>query len=313
LTLSEYVFALGAAVSWAVSASVVSWGLTALRAEGQRRVPAAISAVLVALFVGLMCLAVVNGFTLPPIAEPLVILGGLLTFPLGTGLYYVVGIEYSDRAEVASQFANVKPVVSIALGVVLFQEAFDLREMVVCGLILVGVALLLVSGWRHRDGWSPVLWGLTLAAAWALGEGCIRAATVDFSALEIAYGALASSLLLVLVGLGLYVAGSAFLPSSAATLTWADLRLRRGHIAFALHGLLSFGLAYTLFFESISRVGLSGSVMITVFWPVLALGGAYMVSRFQAKPYRLTGLQLSAFALLSAGSVFYIAAGALFA
>jgi hypothetical protein len=87
----------------------------------------------------------------------------------------------------------------------------------------------------------------------------------------------------------------------------ADFAPRRAHGAFCLHGLLSFGAAYSLLFHSIGLVGLSHTIMITVFWPTLALGLGAGLAKHRGATYHLPWALVGALALFTSASVVYVA------
>lgn len=305
---SESGYALGAAGLWAVSSFVINRGLTGLRSGSQPAGPAVVVGVLCSLTIGSIALGIASGGEINRSMFDLnVVLGGLLTFPIGTGLYYFTSVAYQDRAEVSSQYANVKPALSIALGATLFGETFGRVEFVVSLIIGIGIVVILQEALRLRAGLVPVSLGLALAIAWAGGEAFIRAATDSHTTLQISFGALLSSLVIFVAALGLYALVVLVAPSRAH-FALHDFSLQRAHAAFCLHGLLSFGLAYTLLFHSIGSMGLSRTIMITVFWPSLALALGIMISRFSGRKYHISGSLITAFLLFTCASGIYVAA-----
>lgn len=269
----EYLPALGAAALWALSAQFINRGLAGLRHREQDPIFSVALALLTCLGCGFVVIWAISHFANPLAAlSANVVMAGLLTFPIGTGLYYVCSIAYGERAEIASQFANVKPAISIVLGAVLFHETFMLRDLVVTALIAVGVGVILAGAVRKETAGAAVLLGLALAVSWSAGEAFVAAETGSGSTLPITLSALFSSLIVTTVAVAIYR-----LARPAAT---------RGHVAgvgqlwpFAVHGVLSFGLAYMLFFQSIRSIGLARTIMITVAWPTLAVALRYVFGR----------------------------------
>ena len=305
---AEYGYALGAAMLWALSSIAISGGLGALRGSGRPAGPAVITGVLTSLTVGALVLGVATGWQISPaVLDPNVIAGGLLTFPIGTGLYYFAAVAHQGRAELSSQYANVKPALSVALGAGLFGEAFGTLELVVMLIIGAGVAVIVASALRQHAGLRPAVLGLALAACWAGGEACIRAATDSHTSLQVAFGALLSSLLLALTALAVYALAGVLAPTRVR-FRFADFAPGRAHCAFALHGLLSFGLAYTLFFTSIATIGLSRTVLVTVFWPSLALALGVGVAKARRSSYPIGRPLALSLALFAAGSGTYVVA-----
>jgi len=152
-----------------------------------------------------------------------------------------------------------------------------------------GIVVIVGDALRRRGGLVPAALGLMLAASWAGGEAFIRAATDTHSTLEISFGALVSSLALTGAAVCCYVLTGVVAPGRIRH-TLADFAPRRAHGAFCLHGLLSFGAAYSLLFHSIGLIGLSHTIMITVFWPTLALGLGMGLAKHKGATYHLMGV-----------------------
>lgn len=286
-----------AGLLWAISAPVINLGLAKVRKAQIDRPALLFFGLTTALVCGFFGIWIASGFA-SPIGELgwYVVLGGVFTFPIGTGLYYLASAAYENRAAVASQYANVKPVLSIGAGVVLFGEILAGRDYAVVALIVSGVALMLVAAVRREVHVVPVLLGLALAFAWSAGEVFIRLAADGASNMHLTLGALFSALLITLPAAGLLAlrrraAGHRIGPVPASAMA-----------PFAVHGLLSFAGAYYFFFQSIGNIGLSKTIMVTVWWPALALVfdiGRRMVER------RPLGLSWPT----SLGLAFFLAAG----
>jgi drug/metabolite transporter (DMT)-like permease len=291
----DYAPALCAAVLWALSAQFINVGLAGLQHREQDTIFSVAVALLTCLGCGFLVVWAISGFSNPLAAlTPNVLMAGLLTFPIGTGLYYVCSIAYDEQAEIASQFANVKPAISIVLGAVVFHEAFTGRDLIVSALIAAGIAIIVISALRKSIPGVAVVLGMALALSWSAGEAFVAAETGGGSSLPITLSALFSSLTITAAAVAGYCV---FRP--AAT---------RGHRAtvrqlwpFAVHGVLSFGLAYMLYFQSIRTIGLARTIMITVAWPTLAVILRFALGRrdlFTTTPRTLL-LAMALFALAS--------------
>lgn len=293
--MPEYAFAFGAALAWAVAAQFVNLGLE--RMPRQHRGLHIALGLLVSLAAGAVLLAVVT-LLLGAVARLSlwIVLAGLFTFPLGTGLYYLVGQAFSGRTEHASQFANVKPALSILLAVLILGERLQWPSVLAIALVAAGIVSLLAGARARHFSLAAVLTGLLLATTWALGELFMGLALDGRSSL-----------------------GATFLALAIGALAWACLcgpvlLHRRGNLdvraswlaPFVVHGAISFCLAYALFFESIDRIGLSQSILISAFWPpfavLLAVGLGRMRSRHRPVPVSI----LVAAALLVSASVLQI-------
>lgn len=288
--------ALSAALLWALSAPLISRGL----AEA-RRCADPVGSVLVGLtlatLTGALLLTALRG--LPDSAalgSPYVLAAGLLTFPVGTGLYYVAAVKFANRAALAAQFANVKPVITIGFGLALFGETLSFGSALSAALILVGIGIILHGARARHAPPAAVGFGLVFATAWGLGEVFVRLGALDLARFDIAHAALVLSLpfaLAALAAYGLWRPGRLAFPAPALL------------TVFAGHGALSFAGAYFLFFASISTHGLSHTVLITTFWPMLALLVSWL---FDRNTVRDLGTEvIASMALFTLGALLHVA------
>ncbi|MEE2945590.1 MAG: EamA family transporter [Pseudomonadota bacterium] len=261
--LGEYLYTIGAVVLWAASTPVISYAL-----EGCRRTSGSFFAVVVglnvALATGFIVLTMIRGLpTLSLFLDIDILIAGLLTFPIGTGLYYVTSILNQDRAALAAQFANVKPILTISAGVLLFAEVLDWAAIFAVALILFGILLMFRSALRAARSLKPLVYGLLLAAAWGIGEIFVKFASFDIARFDVAHASLGASIpITVICSIGLLL--SRRVPSSNAI----PLPVLG---AFALHGLFSFAGAYVFYFASIAEIGLANTALAVAFWPLLGL------------------------------------------
>lgn len=313
--LAERVWVLGAVLLWASSSLIVSRGMSGLRdhagIQGRIRPREVFSDVLVSILLatgsGAAALALVSGFGVQFVLDFRVVAAGLLTFPVGTGLYYMAALSFRDRADVAAQFSNVKPLVSILLAFLVFQEAAGPSDVAALTVIALAVVLLTVAAASDSagQGWAPLLLGLSLAAAWAGGEALVKAAAVEVRAIDIAFtGLLASTAALIAVLI--FAAGwRAFhAEGGGRMLLPGGYFPGRRHVPFLLHGVLSFGFAYALFFQSISTLGLARSVMVSSLWPPLAFViGSLSRRRRGVESPPVSRLRAAGFSLLPVGAL----------
>ena len=260
----EYNTAIGAALMWAASAPIVNRGVAKLPPElglvGGVMVGLLISLATGVFSLGLFVFADAGEM---PSATPSLVAAGLLTFPIGTGLYYFCGKALRSRLELAAQSANVKPILSIFLGTVVLHEEVESMTLVAVALIVIGAAVLTIGSKRIRFSALALSLGLATAAAWAFGEVFMKIAiqgptSINDTFAAQVYGASAFAIGMILFGRP--ALASAFRHVEAG---WV--------VPFVLHGLLSFGLGYTLYFEAIRTTGLVSTVVVTAFWPGLAL------------------------------------------
>lgn len=304
LTFFDYAPALGATILWALSAQVVNRGIASIRSSRGDRVLTNMSALLFALIAGLVTIWAVAGWADPftAISWP-VFLAGIFTFPVGTGLYYLCSTAFGTKAELAAQFANIKPALSIAFGVLLFGEILDTRGAVTFGLILTGIAIILASAWRRRAGSLQAIWlGLALAMSWSVGEVFIFTETGGHASLPIALAALASSLAVTCGVTALYVllrTGRPVAEGVNLLPLWP----------VAVHGILSFGFAYALFFHSIRTIGLSNTIIVTTAWPVLSLAIGFVRARMKGEVFTIEIPMLAAICLFAIASLGFVLSG----
>ncbi len=291
LVMPDYLFAPLSAVLWALSAPAINSGLRRLPA--QRRG----AALLVGLEAAMVCGTLLLALLAAPFAtgswNGAVVLAGLLTFPLATGGYYLVALQLGERAELAAQFAKLKPLFSIALALLVLHETVAPATGVALALLMIGLLLLAFGIRRERQSVWPLLMGLATALVWALGELCVRYGFSPDGALDQTLFALALPALLLL-----------------PLALWQGRRLQRVGVLqwrwlspFCLHGALSFALAYACFFRSIALIGLTRTVVITAFWPFLAIVFSWLRQRFRGEPYRIHPALLAAALLLLAASL----------
>lgn len=290
--------ALMAAALWAVSAPIVSIGL---RAMPEDRFLAIAAGLAVSLFAGSFSLFVLSGFRVSAaMFSPVVVMAGVLTFPLGTGLYYLCGHVARARLEIAAQYANVKPAATILLAHLLLGETVSGRDTVSVILIGLGVLILVSSAARKDFSLRSIGVGLALAAVWSGGELLARIATADLPAMDVTLGALWASALLYFAGLAIYLVAARRLARFREQLVSPPMAV------FALHGVLSFGLAYLFYFQSIAARGLIATILITTFWPALALVLGIALAKARRETYPISPASLFAFAAFTLGSALYV-------
>jgi drug/metabolite transporter (DMT)-like permease len=258
----EWMFALTAAIAWAISAPIVDTGMK--KAKG---LETPLLGLLVSLLTGLLILTPALFFELGRVyGEPWKIaLAGIFTFPIGTFLYYfAVGKMTAKRAV---PVANVKPLFSVFLAALLLGEPPTQSVLLALLLVICGLACLWVSGPRRKSTGRRQQNALFLfiivsvPLAWALGEISMGAGLFPAgSRLLATYMALAFGALAYLIILGL--AGRRYL---------TKIRKANGLRWFALHGIISFGIGYFALFTSIGYIGVARTAIIAGIWPLLAL------------------------------------------
>jgi len=275
----DHIFAPASALIWALSVPVINRAFSNLPEKGQ---PIHIlTGLMIAIFFGTGVSFALNfnslshgvSFTWTAVTA------GLLTFPIATGTYYFSGWAFGDRAELASQFAKVKPAIAIVFAFVILKEPLSQLQIFASISIIIGVCFFFIEGLRKRPHLNAVLLGCLTALFWALGELVIGLDETAVSGLQINFlGLLASAVIF----------GPALLINPVRrSLSFSHLSF---YLPFALHGCLSFGLAYSCFFESIKRIGLGKSILLSCYWPVIPILGYLIWARLNGTMYSINRL-----------------------
>ena len=297
--MPDYSSALASALLWAVSAQFVSAGYAKVSTD--TRLPFLMTGLLISQLTGLAGLAGLlwwqeGRLTVNP--SPYVWLAGLLTFPIGTGLYYVAGSLFGGRSDIAAQFAKVKPLFSLLLAVFVLGDPLASLFSPSSLFVVLGVLVFVASGIKGSITLTALCWGLATSAAWSLGEVMMGLALSD--------GALTDGHMLAATYTALLAGLAASLPF-LLPFVWrahaADRQMHLRLLPFAVHGVLSFALGYFCFFHSIARIGLASTVTINAMWPILALVLACGVRRWRGQDCDVPTLVWLAALLLLIGSV----------
>ena len=297
--MPDYSSALASALLWAVSAQFVSAGYAKVSTD--TRLPFLMTGLLISQLTGLAGLAGLLWWqegTLSVNPSPYVWLAGLLTFPIGTGLYYVAGSLFGGRSDIAAQFAKVKPLFSLLLAVFVLGDPLASLFSPSSLFVVLGVLVFVASGIKGSITLTALCWGLATSAAWSLGEVMMGLALSD--------GALTDGHMLNATYTSLLAGLAASLPF-LLPFVWraraADPQMHLRLLPFAVHGVLSFALGYFCFFHSIARIGLASTVTINAMWPILALVLACGVRRWRGQDCDVPTLVWLAALLLLIGSV----------
>lgn len=198
------------------------------------------------------------------------VLAGICSFPLGTGLYYYASEKYEDRSELAAQFNKTKPLFAVGFAVLIVGESPSLLTLFALLFITVGLGILLIGTIKGRFSNIAMVLGTATAVAWALGDGFITLGVDGIDPLIATYIALAT-------GTAIYLVIS--LPVLLSEISVADTRSGTWLVFFVAHGALSFAIGYTAFFTSIATIGLTRSALITAFWPFSAIILGYLIQQ----------------------------------
>lgn len=295
--MNATLFALSACGLWAVCTLFVNAGLQTIPREGwltQIMAGVTVSCSAGATVTGTM-IGLSDRFALTSGSLPLLAIAGMLMYPLGTGAYYACGVIFGNRSQYAAQFAKLKPVLAVGLSVLFLGDQLAAGTVFAFALMAAGVTVLIYGGTRGIFQTTAIGWGLMTAVLWAVAEVVIKTGEAQQG---------------VVTAFWSLVSGAAF----GATLTmavwlWTGKRAQPGRwmLFFALHGVVSFGVAYACCYESIRLQGVARTALITAFWPVIALAINHLWLRWRGRPESIPRYLLIGAAALLAGSLTQIA------
>jgi len=296
----EWLSAIIAAVLWTLSAPIVNTGLE--RLPDKKRIPAVMAGLLVSLSTGAMTLLlllvgpdwIATAEFMQAITNPYIVIGGMLSFPIATGLYYFSGHAFGSRLQVAAQFVKVKPFISMLLAFLLLGERISAQSIVGAAFIMAGIAAMLIKVERSPIWVRGVALGLATATAWAAGDLFMAAGLAKTPSLASSAAALVAGWLVGLIVIGPYVIFRR--PSVRWHYLWP----------FAAHGVVSFAAGYFFFFNALAELGVMKTVLITAFWPVSALLLVEKINKHRGRDIRIAPATWVAAALLLIGLLIHL-------
>jgi len=288
-------YAIGCALVWALAAQILNIGLS--RLPERNKLPAIYAGLLASLTSGTIALGILVYLTSSPLLwSPALVLAGILTFPIGTGLYYFAGYAFDRRMEFASQFSNFKPVFSILIAFLLLGEELSSNASCSIPIMILGIATLGVGAKRGKFSLLAMALGVLLALSWASGEAFIKIGVGPENSIGATFVALSAGSLVAWLTIGPWLLLNRSKITAFPRFGWA----------FVLHGMISFCIAYVLLFASIATIGLSRTVTINAFWPALSMILAGTIARAQGKCWSVSSSILLATALLLIGTLLEI-------
>ena len=292
--MPDYSYAILSALLWASSAPLINHGLAKL--PEQNRFQWICFGLLFAMFAGAIALSPFLFIIDSPLElNVYLVLAGIFTFPLATSTYYLSGEAFSGRTEFASQFSKIKPLLSFVFAVLILHEATNRYSLISISLIALGTMIFIWAANNHSLSRKGVALGLMAALLWALGELFMKLGIANIHPILATFVAIVSGILVsgVFIVRGFRrVAGG---PGLVTTL-WP----------FMLHGIISFGAAYSLFFYSVKEIGLAHSVLINAFWPILSILITAVIRVLRKRPIDIPPSLLIASLILLAGSLLQI-------
>jgi len=259
-------FAVVATVGWALTPIAINRGLTITADD--------VSAIS---FAWLLALALTTGLVLSTVFS--VILGvpldsllrirssaviyaamaGVFLFPVHNGIYYISSQAY-ERSEVALQFEQLSPIVTVPLGFAAGEAITSIRLLAFI-LVSIGTIYLFRLTVGGNLGLQPFLLGMVFMLSGSIGGFFTKLATIDMNPLVAILQALIAGVIVQILVAGLWT-----------TITSAEFDILQSHLQpFIAHGVLSFGIAYPSYFYSIRLIGLSSTSLVVVSSPIVAL------------------------------------------
>jgi len=260
--MPAYFFPIFSALLWAVSVPILNIGLKKIEGDSPFNI---LWPLFYAITTGAICayfFGIDEAVNFRPDNQSIyLILAGVLTYPLATGSYYLAGRMFKDRIELASQFSKAKPGLTLLLALAILpvsmQGSFSLWGLL---LLFMGIGTYIYAGLKKDVSLIGASLGMTTALLWSLGEiamkygvGSYGGFTANFYAL--CYGAL----FLLPIVVVMTITGK------------IKFQFPTDNIPFLLHGVISFYLAYSLFFTGLDKLGVIPTVVVNSFWPLLAL------------------------------------------
>jgi len=209
------------------------------------------------------------------------IIGGIFSFSIGTGLYYFCTLVYR-KAEIASQFSRFGPLFNIIIGISIFGELFTIFDLFSLILLSIGITLFLVITWVGKFGIIGFILGLLTSLSWTLGGLFMNLTflTTPANPLKpLVYTFY--SLLFGFFTLTVFVLIFRLKNKHKKNLKGLDLKQFEVKKSvgkyFVLHGILSISIGHTANFYGILHLGVSGVAFIMSLWPILSLLVGYLL------------------------------------
>lgn len=289
--MPDYSYAILSALLWASSAPIINHGLTKL--PKQHRFQWICYGLFFAMLAGAISLSpFLLIIDMPLEINVYLLLAGVFTFPLATSTYYLSGEAFSGRTEFASQFSKIKPLLSFAFAVLILHESITSLSLVSISLIALGTVIFIWAASKHSLSRKGVFLGLMAALFWALGELFMKLGISDIHPILANFVAIVSGILISAIFI---LRGFKSVTGSTGIITtlWP----------FMLHGIVSFGAAYTFFFYSVKEIGLAHSVLINAFWPILSILITAAIRTTRKRPVDIPPILLVASLILLFGSL----------
>lgn len=289
--MPDYIFAFSSAILWAISAPVINHALVSIpRGESTQWI---FTGLFFALGSGIITLTPFVIYLKSPININIyIILSGIFTFPLATGAYYISANSFSKRTEFASLFSKTKPLFTFVFAIFIIGESISQYTFISALLVTFGIILLftgMVHGSISRTG---IVYGLITAISWSIGEVFMKLGIQNNHPVVATWAALIS---------GMVIFSAVAIPMIPKIIKHPMKTTILG--PFCLHGIISFGIAYSLFFYSVNLIGLGRSALINAFWPILGIFIAAAIRYYRGQQVAIPRIVILAAIFLLAGSL----------
>jgi len=278
-----YIFIISSIFSWAISAPLIQKGMRT--ADTKFKIA---KALMISLGVGYFFLFFSTGeIGVIPLEQAIFsFIAGLLTFPVGTGIYYFTIGKISAK--------NMMPFLYLKIPFVLFLsyailgESFLLSINMILGMLILVAGLVVVSfsmnkksvGKSEGDMIKTILLAVSIPLVWSFGEIAIKLGTWEIAPIRGIFYSL---------GFGFFtMVGIVLLYSIFKKRRWTkkDYMPRKSYLYFAGHGFLSIFIAYTLYFWAIGLGSVAFTSLMVAVWPLLAVFIGIIAERVQKIPFK---------------------------
>jgi len=191
------------------------------------------------------------------------LLAGVFQFPLATTCYYE-SVRLSELSTV-TPLTRVKTIMVALIVVTLGIEDISLSTAAACLIAVLGAVVLTyhqrsLSGRDRSQLRRGIGFVLLTCLCWAVGDVLMKAALESFAPLP-------ATLIALCAGCVLYSAVAILRRQFGAICRMP----RRDKLLYAVHGVLSFGVAYFALFASFTFIGVTRASVITTAWPAIPI------------------------------------------
>ena len=197
---------------------------------------------------------------------------GLCQFAVG-GVAYYEAVQYAG-VTVTAPITRLMPLLVVLSAVLLGSTRFSWLILLAAGLTVLG-GIVLSRGLQHpnqphsrSDMRKGIVLAVLTAVLWAGGNLAVDQVSAEVTRVQVTLYSLALGTVFYWVFM-----------AARGRLSRLRRLTRRDWLCYAVHGVLSYAVAYLLLFESIDRLGVSRATVLIGSWPVAAVVVAVAVFR----------------------------------